>query len=38
MKYFKTPHNQSLPGGQKGSGAATIIQVGDGGTKGLGFS
>ena len=27
---FQNPHNQSLPGGRKGSGVATIFQVGEG--------
>ena len=34
---FENPHNQSLPGGRKGSGVATIIQVGEGALRALGF-
>ena len=37
MKYFKTHITNLFPGGQKGSGVATIIQVGEGGLRALGF-
>ena len=34
----KQQYNQSFPGGRKGStGVATIVQVGAGGTEGIGF-